>query len=135
MKIKIPNLVDVSKFLKTNSGQDLKEFIEYVASSSDEIVTAIQGNLTYGDNFLSEIKNIGVRHDTEEVVRLGRNDRVSEVRVRRIYDDAYYVVDSFGWKYDAQGNLVIKCLFQNPFDPIPIPESLIVQMDVIIYYG
>lgn len=135
MKIKIPNVVDVSEYLKKSVGQELKGFIQFMASASDEIITALQSNLTYADNFLCEIKQLSVRDGVEEIVRPDRTDRATEIRIRRVVDDTFYVVDNFGWKYNGQGNLVITVTFDNPFDPIPIPASTLVPLEIIIYYG
>lgn len=120
MKLKISKVLDVSKFLPTQAGDQLKDLILYLGEFTQQIVQAVGGKLNFADNFLSEIKTINVI--SNEVLTVSVNGkRISNLFIIRSLDPAYYVIERFGWKYDNEGNLsVVIGLLGNPEQSIPV---------------
>lgn len=130
MKIKVSSVLDLSQYLSTGAGRQLKGALEYLAQFAEEIVTALTSNLNYADNFSCEIKNVQLRTGISTVIKTSKDTPVKEIRIRRIYDDIYYTVQSFGWKYDSSGQIILTV----SFDGSPGVDRTI-SADIIIYYG
>tara|TARA_R110002020_G_scaffold462175_1_gene681578 strand:- start:690 stop:1094 length:405 start_codon:yes stop_codon:yes gene_type:complete len=134
MKLKVSNVIDLSRFLITKSGQELKQLLQYLSQLSDEVVTALSSNLTYEDNFLCEIKKVQLVSGGSQVIKLSKTSPVKEIRVRRMYNDVFYIVSAFGWSYDPAGNVTVNGVFSGP-GATPAPSGTLLDMDIIIYYG
>tara|TARA_R110000824_G_scaffold401754_1_gene614876 strand:+ start:3541 stop:3936 length:396 start_codon:yes stop_codon:yes gene_type:complete len=131
MKLKVSNVLDLSKYLQTKTGQELRGLLEYVAKLGEEIVTALTSNLSYGDNFSAELKKITLRDGIREVIKISKPDvGVKEIRVRRIYDDEFFVIQSFGWSYNSQSEIIVELNFAG--SPSLSREF---EVDLLIFYG
>ena len=131
MKIKLSSVLDLSRFLSTSSGQELKDVLEYLAQLSEQVITALTSNLSYPDNFACEIKQLSLRSGVTTIVRPSREVTVTDVRIRRIYDNNYFIVESVGWNYDSSGNINFHLSVKDP----PDDESYQILVDIIIFYG
>ncbi len=105
MKVKLSSVLDLSKFLATQSGKELRDALDYLAQLSQQVITLLTSNLSYGDNFNCEIKRLEVKNNTFTTIKPGKNINVSEVRIRRVIDNNYFIIDYFGWNYDANQNI------------------------------
>ena len=130
MKLKVSSVLDLTKYLETKTGQELKDLLEYIAQLSDEVVTALTSNLSYNDNFSAETKRSLLRNGEPTVIK-PKNDKatVKEIRARRIYDDTYYLVQAFGWHYNGEGEVEVQLLVAGA------PVTLEFEVDLLILYG
>ena len=129
-KVTLSRLFEVSKYLTTDAGKDLKDALTYLSEFVEVTTRNLRNGLTFADNFDTTIKSLTVRPDTETVILTGERRRVREVVLRRASDDTYYVVDSFGWKYNAEGNVVIKVGFTG--SPSSTQD---INLEVMIHFG
>lgn len=129
-KVNISRLFEVSRYLTTPAGQQLKDALEYLSSFATETVRNLKQGLTFGDNFDAEIKSISVLSGVETTIMPSKNTTITQVMLRRVVDNTYYAVDSFGWKYGAAGNLVVKIVFSG--SP---PATTSISAELIIFYG
>lgn len=129
-KVTLSRLFEVSKYLTTDAGKDLKDALTYLSEFVEVTTRNLRNGLTFTDNFDTTIKEVTVRPDTETIVLTGERRRVREVVVRRAVDDTYYVMDSFGWKYNPSGEVVIKVGFTG--SP---PSTQDVILEVMIHFG
>lgn len=130
MKIKLSSVLDLSRFLETKAGQELQDALSYLSNLSNEVITALTSNLSYADNFSCEIKRVSLQSGVETIISPSKTTSVREIRVRRIYDNNFYVVESIGWNYDESGNVKFKVsLSGSP------PSGYLINMDIIIFYG
>ncbi len=130
MKIKLSSVLDLSRYMKTPAGRSLKDVLEYLSMLAQETITALSNNLSYEDNFSCEIKRVIITNRVETRVQASKNIPVKEIRIRRIYDNNYYVVSSFGWTYDVSGNLSVVVNLDGRPD-----TNQQISVDLIIYYG
>lgn len=131
MKIKLSSVLDLSRFLSTKSGQELKDVLEYLSQLSEQVITALTSNLSFPDNFSCEVKQLSIRSGVTTVVKPTRDITVTDVKVRRIYDNNYFIVDSVGWNYDTSGDINFHLAVKDP----PTDESYQILVDIIIFYG
>jgi hypothetical protein len=127
MKLKLSSVFETSRYIATKSGAELREALEYIAEFSQQVVTALNAKLSYGDNFLCEVKQISLANNTETVVSTDSQYKAKEVRLRRLISSQYYQWSSWGWTYNAQGQLVVQAAISGtPSGQIPA--------EIIIYY-
>ena len=129
-RVTLSRLFEVSKYLVTDSGKELKDALVYLSEFVEVVTRNLRNGLTFADNFDTKVKQVECRPDTETIILTGETRRVSEVVCRQAIDNVYYVVDSFGWKYNSEGNVVIKA----SFDGSPSSTTQI-KLSLLIHFG
>src|SRR3954469_1335808 len=71
MKLSIPKLLDTSRLLTTQAGQQLEELVTYVSVTFSQIIQALRNGLTYADNFDCLIQTVSLSHNTPQVINRG----------------------------------------------------------------
>jgi hypothetical protein len=124
---------ETSKYLNTQSGKDLQGALEYISQFAEITLRTLRGGVgafNYVDNFDCQIKVVGLISNQEQIVLSQPVRKVSEVRLRQVINQQYYLVESFGWKYDNTGNIVVKTVFAN--SP-PTTENI--NVELLILFG
>ena len=129
-KVTISRLFEVSKYLTTESGRELKDALVYISEFVENTTRILRNGITFEDNFDSTKKTVSCTPDTELVVLTGERRKVREVICRQAIDDTYYTVNSFGWKYNSEGNVVIKAGFTG--SP---PATQSIKLALLILFG
>jgi hypothetical protein len=131
-KITISRIFEISKYLATKAGQELRDPLTYLSEFAEVTLRNLRNGLTFADNLDCEVKRVSVRNDLETIVSTSTSDskRAVRITVDRAIDGTYYVVNSFGWKYNANGDIVIKATF----DGTPA-ASLAIPLDIVIHFG
>lgn len=106
-KITVSRIFELSKYLATKSGQELKDALIYLSEFAEVSLRNLRNGLTFRDNFDSQLKIISVRTGVETTVAVQGSKRPSCILICRVVDNNYYVVDSFGWKFGADGNVLV----------------------------
>jgi hypothetical protein len=133
-KVTLSRLFEVSKYMTTEAGKDLKDALEYLSEFVEVVTRNLRGGLTYGDNFNATLKSVTLREGSETVILEGERRRVREVRVRRIVDDTYYILSEFGWRYNPEGNVVVQADFKASDNSSPAATADI-SVELILYFG
>ena len=129
-KVTLSRLFEVSKYLTTEAGKELKDALIYLSEFVEVTTRNLRNGLTFADNFDTTMKTLVVRNETETIILTEEPRRVKEVVLRQAVDDSYFVVDSFGWKYDSSGNVIIKVGFAG--SP---PATKDIRLEVMIHFG
>lgn len=106
-KITISRIFELSRYLATKSGQELKDALIYLSEFAEVSLRNLRNGLTFRENFDSETKIVSLTTGTETAISVEGNRRPSCVLLCRVIDNTYYKVDSFGWKFAADGNVVV----------------------------
>lgn len=109
MKLSLSRLLETSKFLSTEPGQQLSDFIQYVADLSENVIRALQNNLTFGDNFNCKVATLSLKNDTEQVVNTGGKRPLGILPLQAV--SATTGVDSLIWYVNNSGQTVIRVNF------------------------
>jgi len=133
-KITLSRLFEVSKYLTTDSGKELKGALIYLSEFVEVSIRNLRNGLTFEDNFDVTSKTVKIRSESENVVLTGEKKRVKEVIARRIIDDIYYVQKAFGWRYNAKGDLVVTVELADR-DGAACPTTRDVNIDLLIHFG
>lgn len=126
-KITVSRIFELSKYLATKSGQELKDALVYMSEFAEVSLRNLRNGLTFADNFDCETKTVSVRTNTEAKISLASRKRASSVLIRRVVSDAFYIVEKFGWKYNADGDIVVTIVFSgSPASTLDISVELLI---------
>lgn len=129
-KVTLSRLFEVSRYLTTEAGDQLKDALFYLSEFVEVTTRNLRNGLTFTDNFDTIIKTISVRPDTETVILVSDKRRATEVVLRRVVDNQYYDVSSYGWKYNSAGEIVVRVGFAG--SP---PATQDITVVVMIHFG
>jgi hypothetical protein len=129
-KITISRLFEISQYLTTQAGQELQGALSYLSEFAEVTLRNLRNNLTFADNMSCEIKIVSVLNNTETVVSLQSNRRPVQVLVRRSFNNTYYVIDQFGWKFNGTGQIVVKAVFSGSPS-----ATLSIDLDLVFIFG
>ena len=107
MKITVTGLLEASKYLATEVGQQIPDFFTYMAELVDNTVRALRNGLTFADNFDCTPKQLAVTHNTAQVIELPKGKVATGILPLRLVSTDYGI-DSFAWYYDERGRLTVK---------------------------
>lgn len=130
-KPRISKVFDMSKYLGTKSGIELRDVLLFISEFVNDFIACVTNGLSYQDNFDCEYKQVSLFNGVETVVGISKpTKRVTEIRVRQIVDDVFYIVDAFGWRYNADGNIVVKIVYFGT-----TPSGFSPPVNLIVYYS
>lgn len=109
MKITASRLLDTAKILQTDAGQKLSELVDYVTSTSEELIRALRGSLTFSDNFNSMVWTGTLTHATAQLINTGQRQPTAII-YGQVQSTAYGFA-SLTWYMDSNTNLVVKPYF------------------------
>ena len=66
MKLTITRVLETAKVLATEAGQQIGDFISYMAEFVDQVVRALRNGLTFKDNFDCEVRLVSLLHNTAQ---------------------------------------------------------------------
>lgn len=126
-QLKVSRLVEVSKLLTTKSGQELQDFIQYVADLAEQVVRTLRNGVSFGDNMDATFKTVTVTSGTAGIVNTD-GKRPKLVTIAQVMS-LTYAVDSFLWYIDATGQVNVKATFTGS------PGTTQIQVVLLIVYG
>jgi hypothetical protein len=129
-RVTISRLFEISQYLKTPAGKQLSDALTYLSTFVEVTVRNLKNGLTFGDNFLCELKTVTLLNNVETVILPTSKTQAVQIMVRRVISDTFYVFETFGWKYDNSGNLVVKVGFAGT-----PPPDLNITVELIIFFG
>lgn len=125
MKITLSRIFETSKALATNSGQELQDFINFVAEMGEQTLRALRNGITFEDNMRCKTPTVSLIHNVEQLVNTdGKAPR--RVIVTRVYS-TQHATDSFLWYVNVSGQLVVKMGFTGS------PTNKI-DVDLLVFY-
>lgn len=133
-KVTISRLFEVSKYLVTDAGKELKDALVYISEFVEVMTRNLRNGLTFVDNFDARLKDAAVLPCIESVILTGEVRRVKEVVIRRVIDNTYYIVTKYGWKYNSEGNVVIFADFEDTSGN-SAPATVLVNLAIMVHFG
>lgn len=129
-KITISRIYELSKALGTKAGQELSGPLTFLSELAEVTLRNLRNGLTFTDNFDCENRQVFLRSNTETVVSIATRKRAKRIYIDRVVDNTYYIVESFGWKFNSSGEIVVKIVFAG--SP---PATLDIAVDLVIHFA
>ena len=107
-KITLTRLLETAQLLATEAGQQLAQFITYMSEHVEQTTRALQGGLSFADNFACERKIVSLKHNVAQLVSAKKP--VEDILATRVFSSVHGL-DSFAWYYDSGGRLTVKATF------------------------
>lgn len=102
-KITISRLFETSKILATKSGQELSDFVNYVAELAEQTLRNLRNGLTFQDNFNCLVSSVKLSQATNTVINTGGKQPIGIIPIRVV--SSSLTIDSFGWFIDTKGQV------------------------------
>lgn len=116
-KLSIQRLMEVSKLLATDAGQQLQDALTFLNDVSDQVLRALRNGLTFRDNFNCQIAEAELSHDVESLVNTGSNRAVGIIPLRVSMSNnsgsTKSAVSALVWYINNQGKLTVKVSFSD----------------------
>lgn len=111
-KLAISRFLETSKFLATESGKELSDFISYVSDLADQSLRALRNGVGVRDNLDAVVKAVTVKHNTDAIVN---TDGRVPLAVMPTYQATSLasMVSGFAWSVNQQGQVVVRMKFDN----------------------
>jgi hypothetical protein len=107
MKLSLPKLLETSRLLGTQAGQQLQELVEYTSSTLSQIIQSLRNGLTFRDNFDCLIQTATLAHNKSQVINRGSTAKtVTGVTAMQTISTTT-TVTALVWYLDSGNNLVV----------------------------
>ncbi len=117
-KFTVTRLLETARYLQTDVGRQLSDFLTYMAEFVEQTVRALRSGLTFADNFDCQVKPVSVKHGVAQVISASKTI-VGIIPIRVLSTTTG--LDAFAWYYDDQGIPTIKASFTGaPAQPVEI---------------
>lgn len=127
MKITTQKGIDTSKALATESGQELREAIEFLADLGQQVVSILRNNVSVEDNLNSLVQEVTVKPDTfQEINTNGKIPR--HAWITRSFNSSYPEAGLY-WEMNSQNRMQIKVKFHG--SP---PATLSIRLTLMILF-
>lgn len=121
MKLSVSKLLDTSKLLTSQAGQQLQELINYTSQTFSQVISALRNGLSYQDNFDCLIQRVSLTHNTSQVINRGPLTKsvIGVVPMQTISTTT--CVTALVWYMDSGNNLVVvPQLLGAPSSPVTV---------------
>ena len=123
MKITLTRVLETTKILATEVGQQIPDFFSYMAEFVEQVVRTLRNGLTFQDNFDCAVKIYSLVHNVTQVISSDRP--VQAIQVMRVYSQTQQLV-GFNWSYNDQGQLTVTVSFSGaPTGAIDVTLNLL----------
>lgn len=124
-KLSISRLLETSKLLSTEAGQQLREALVYLNDLADQVLRALRQGLTFEDNFKCKIVSVAFQNNQETIVYTDNPNIFGVLPIRTI--STSYGIDSTLWFKNTNNELVVKLgLSGSPTEAV--------QVQLIVFY-
>lgn len=132
-KLTVSRLLEVSKLLATDAGQQLQELITFVNDISDQTIRALRQGLTFDDNVNSKTATITLKDSTEQIVDTGGKIPWAVIPVRVV--STLYGQAEWYWYMNNSGQLVVKIKYAVPITtPVtPVPTNALSVVVLMLF--
>lgn len=148
-KISISRLLETAKFLSTKAGQELADFITYVADLSEQVLRTLNNAVTIRDNLDAKIVTVSLKHDAPQVINTGGKYPVWIAPARVI--SSTYGSGPFVWFVSSSNEVVVKLQFVGAYSTDTVantsaqnitvtkasapPASQAIDVTLVIFFG
>lgn len=128
MKFSITRLFNITSILATNSGKELKAFIETLSQLQDQVLRLSQNNVTIDDNMKMKRVSLTIKDATNLYTIKGDNFGPPSLVLLNTSTAAIDNPLIFNWKYDGRESQI--SLYIKGTTPLKRPETV----EILVFY-
>lgn len=102
MKLFISRIIETSRFLSTEAGQQLTDFINYMSELAEQTIRALRNGLNFSDNFSCKVVSLEVKTAVNQAIQADK----AVFGILLVYCDQE--LSRWHWGYDSQAQLYVK---------------------------
>lgn len=106
MKVSMPRLLEVSRYLSTKAGQELADFISYVSDLTEQVIRALNKGIGFVENVDCDVKTVTIKSGTETVVNTNAKRPIGIFPIRVLSTGVG--IESMTWFINQSGQVVVK---------------------------
>ena len=127
-KITIARLLETSKLLATEAGQQLSELVTYMSDLSEQVLRTLNNNVTIKDNLSAKISQVSLKQNTEQVLNTDGKYPVWVAPARVVSN--VYGIENFHWYINSANDVIVRVGFTG--SP---PANIAHDVVLVIFYG
>ena len=108
-KITIQRTFDPSKTFQTDSGKEMREFIDNELQVDELALRTLRNGVSFEDNVYCNVRDIELKH--AEVQIISADKPVQMILVGRVYNKDYGLSKPLHWYYNDQNQLEVVAEF------------------------
>lgn len=110
MKLTVTRILETSRFLATDAGKQLQDFITYFADFANQVLLSLRNGLTYTDNMNSAVVTVSLSHETAQVVYSGVTTRPLAIHHQTV--SSVTAISCLVWSLNQAGQLTVTPTFK-----------------------
>lgn len=123
-KMTISRLFETSRILATKTGQEISDFIQYMAELAEQTIRNLRNGLTLEDNVRCLVRTITLTHNTQQIVNADGKNPLHVLATRAFGT----FIPNINWTIDTTGNLIVTPFF-------PTSPSGAFEVRLVIFYS
>lgn len=113
-KLSLTRFLEISRFLATDAGKQLADFITYVSDFAEQTLRALRNGLTFQDNFNSSVITTTLKHATAQPINTNNRQPYLILHATQSTTTA---ITSLVWAMNESSQLIVTPEFKgNPSD-------------------
>lgn len=109
MRLNSQRLFDFALIAATEAGKAIKPLVDYLNSNIEQLIRAVDGQLTLEENIKGQIINVSLTHGVSTAVAVNSRD-VNGLICLQVTGDA---MSSFSWSFDSKDNFNVTAYFKS----------------------
>lgn len=131
MKLTLTKLLETSKYIATEAGQQLAGALEYTGQLAEQTLRALQQGLSFQDNFDCDVKTLMLKHEIAQTFQARKT--VAGIFVTRVTSQSYALA-KFGWYYDERSQPTLFVGYASIAGATAPSSSLALPVQLVILY-
>lgn len=126
-KLSISRFLEVSKYLATNSGKELQDFITYVSDLADQTLRALRNGIGLRDNLDATVKTVSVKHNIDAIINTDGKTPLAIMPTYQVNSNVN-MISAFAWTTNQAGQIIVRVQFASA------PTSSL-DITLVIYFS
>lgn len=117
--INLTRVFERSKIALTDAGQQLSDFLDYMAQFTEQVIRSLRNGLTFQDNFNAKVAVYKLTHNVATAINTNNKRPVGMFAIRT--QSETNALSSLNWFFTSQGEVSATATFiGSPTNPIDV---------------
>ncbi len=117
--------------MPTDAGQQLADFLRYMAQFIEQVSRSLKGGITFRDNVNCDQKVVSLKHGVPQVVSTSKTPATGCIPIR--LTSTSFVISGFNWYYSDSGEFTVVARFATQADSATLPTTTL-PVTLVIFF-